>query len=278
MLSRRIKHCVLDTRWPTSALPPTFLLPLRSRYFNTTTPIIDGDISVSEPYKTAQLAPSNDKHTLSPSSTPSVSSQLPSSLSASSPTPTSTPAQVDPSSPMPPLSDSIKTLLPLLKAQSSHFITAHIHARPYLLTPGDSVRLPFLMHGVVPGDILRLNRASNIGSRDYTLKASGGDSSLIQVPSPTTPTSSPSSLAPATTSSNPTQGIHQVGSSRSKYLDERLFECRARVMGVESEPMRIMKKKKRRQRRTKTVHSKLKFTVLKLIELRVRDIEEIEAS
>jgi len=89
------------------------------------------------------------------------------------------------------------------------------------------------MPGVAPGDVLRLNRASAIGSRDYTLKG---------VP----------------------------------HVDERVFECRAIVMGTEGEPARIKIKKKQRTRRSKTVISKHKFTVLKLSELRVKDLDEIE--
>jgi hypothetical protein len=89
------------------------------------------------------------------------------------------------------------------------------------------------MPGVVPGDILRLNRASSLGSRDYTLKG-------------------------------------------APYLDERIFECRARVMGTEAEPMRIKEKKKQRNRRTKTVRSKHKFTILRISELKVNNLEDIE--
>lgn len=87
------------------------------------------------------------------------------------------------------------------------------------------------MPDVVPGDILRLNRASIIGSRDYTLKG-------------------------------------------APYVDENLFECRARVMGVESEPMRVEEKTKRRQRRVKRVKNKQKYTVLKLAELKIKSLEE----
>jgi len=79
---------------------------------------------------------------------------------------------------------------------------------------------------------LRLDRASNIGSRDYTLK---GD----------------------------------------PFVDERLFECRARVMGVEAEPMRVKEKTKRRQRRVKHVRSKHKFTILKISELKIKGPLEI---
>lgn len=38
------------------------------------------------------------------------------------------------------------------------------------MTEGDSVRLPFKMPGVAPGDVLRLTRASVLGSRDFTLQ------------------------------------------------------------------------------------------------------------
>ncbi len=95
------------------------------------------------------------------------------------------------------------------------------------------IRLPFHMPGVVPGDVLRLNRASALGSRDYTLKG-------------------------------------------TPYVDERLFECRATVMGTEAEPMRIKEKTKRRNRKTKTVKSKHKFTILRVAEVKVKGLEDIE--
>lgn len=96
------------------------------------------------------------------------------------------------------------------------------------------VRLPFQMPGVVPGDVLRLNRASAVGSRDYTLKG-------------------------------------------APYLDERIYECRATVVGTEGEPVRIKEKTKRRNRRVKTVRSKHKFTVLRISQLKVKSLEEIES-
>lgn len=52
-------------------------------------------------------------------------------------------------------------------------------------------------------------------------------------------------------------------------MDERCFVCRMRVVGVEGEPLRVIKKTKRRQRHVKTVKSKMRFTVLRCIELRV---------
>jgi hypothetical protein len=137
-------------------------------------------------------------------------------------------------------------MLPLLHSQPAHYITAHIHGRPYLLTQGDTVRLPFLMPHVKAGDVLRLNRATHIGSRDYTLKA------------------------PEAIKGNADHGkiVH--------YLDERLFTCRATVMGEESEPMRVMEKTKRRQRHVKHVFSKHKYTVLRVGEVHVKSLEDYE--
>ncbi|KAI9812107.1 MAG: hypothetical protein M1832_000618 [Thelocarpon impressellum] len=178
-------------------LPPTFLLPSRGRSFNSTAPIVEASESAPPP--------------------------------GNPPPPTSAP----PSTSTPDLHASVKTLLPLLRAQQAHYITAHIHARPYLLTTGDSLRLPFLMPGVVPGDILRLTCASTLGSRDYTLRG-------------------------------------------EPYLDTRMFECRARVMGVEAEPMRVKEKTKRRNRKVKAVKSKHRYTVLKVAEIKVRSLEDIE--
>lgn len=104
------------------------------------------------------------------------------------------------------------------------------------------------MPKVVPGDILRLNRATHIGSRDYTLKAP-----------------------------EPQKGTRD-GPKQVYYLDERLFTVRARVLGVESEPMRIMEKTKRRQRHVKHVFSKHRYTILKIAEAEIKGLEEYEAS
>ncbi|KAK2748337.1 hypothetical protein FQN57_000995 [Myotisia sp. PD_48] len=130
------------------------------------------------------------------------------------------------------LTPSLTALLPHLATQPAHYITAHLHARPYLLTVGDQLRLPFRMPNVQPGDIIRLNRASNIGSRDFTMKG-------------------------------------------SPYLDERLFECRLRVTGTESEPLRIKEKTKRRQRHVRRIKSKHKYTILRVIEVRTKQLDEL---
>ncbi|KAH3914535.1 hypothetical protein HBH56_090530 [Parastagonospora nodorum] len=144
------------------------------------------------------------------------------------------------------LTPTIRQLLPLLQTQPAHYITAHFHGRPYLLTKGDTLRLPFNMPNVQPGDVLRLNRATHIGSRDYTLKAA-----------------------------EPVKG-NADHVKKVFYLDERMYTCRATVLGVESEPLRVEEKTKRRQRHTKHVKSKMRFTVLRVSELEVKSLEEYE--
>jgi large subunit ribosomal protein L21 len=102
------------------------------------------------------------------------------------------------------------------------------------------------MPNVKPGDVLRLNRATHIGSRDYTLKA-------------------PEVI----------KGTADHG-KKVFYLDERMYTCRATVMGVESEPLRVEEKTKRRQRHVKHVKSKMRYTVLRVSELEVKSLEEYE--
>ncbi|KAG5921995.1 hypothetical protein E4U42_005634 [Claviceps africana] len=136
-----------------------------------------------------------------------------------------------PSPPPTPIQDSVKNLLPFLAAQPGHYITVHIHGFPYLVQQGDQIRLPFRMPGVLPGDVLRLNRASILGSRDYTMKG-------------------------------------------APHIDERVFECRATVLGVESEPLRIKVKKKRRQRRMRQAKSKHRYTILRISELNIKTLDE----
>ncbi|KAF7713776.1 Uncharacterized protein PECH_000595 [Penicillium ucsense] len=130
------------------------------------------------------------------------------------------------------VSKSLLSRLPHLVGQSPHYIVAELHARPYLLTEGDHVRLPFLMPKVKSGDILRFNRATALGSRDLTMKG-------------------------------------------SPHLDERLFECRVRVIGVEAEPLRIKEKTKRRQRHVRQVRSKHRHTILRVMEVRVKTPEQL---
>lgn len=192
----------------------------------------------------------------------------------------------------------MRELLPLLKSQTPHYITIHIHGKPYLVTQGDTLRLPFLMHGVEPGDVLRLDRAVNIGSRDYTLKAAAAAPKLKSPTSdtkyildPTTGTAATHShvmsndaaadpLSYVATSTKPQPAPHfvpHIEKGKHSYLNDKLFVCRAVVMGVESEPLRIKEKTKRRQRKVKMVRSKHRFTILRIKEFRIRDIDEIEA-
>lgn len=136
-----------------------------------------------------------------------------------------------------------------LAAQKPHYITAHIHARPYLLTEGDTLRLPFRMPHATPGTILRLNCASVLGSRDFTFRGSG--------------TSGAGGQRGGIRADESIEGV-------GPWIDEKYFVCRALVVGVEGEPMRIVLKTKRRQRRVQRVTSKGRFTILRIVELTVR--------
>ncbi|KAK3901599.1 putative ribosomal protein [Staphylotrichum tortipilum] len=132
--------------------------PLSRRLFNTTAqhvePLAQQDLPPTDPI-TAALTGAALPRT-HPTRSPTAPRVLPTA----------------PTTPLPttPLSPSVVALLPALAAQPGHYISVHIHGRPYLVTQGDSIRLPFRMPGVVPGDVLRLDRASVLGSRDLTLR------------------------------------------------------------------------------------------------------------
>ncbi|KAF7562766.1 hypothetical protein G7046_g1367 [Stylonectria norvegica] len=207
-MSRALLRSVLELRAPSVRLPPAFLLPIQARGFNSTTPIV-------EPIPQVHI-----KNALNPT----AAETRPLAFKKS-----------HPEAPPTPISDSVKTLLPFLAAQPGHYITIHIHGFPYLVREGDQIRLPFKMPGVQPGDVLRLNRASIVGSRDYTMKG-------------------------------------------APHIDERVFECRATVTGTESEPLRIKIKKKRRQRRSRQAKSKHRYTILRISELNINNLEDIEGS
>lgn len=100
------------------------------------------------------------------------------------------------------------------------------------MTAGDELKLPFRMPNVQPGDVLRFNRATALGSREFTLKG-------------------------------------------SPLVDERLFECRVRVLGCDGGPMMIKEKTKRRQRHVKQARSKHRHTLLRIMDVRVKSVDEL---
>ncbi|KAK3397499.1 ribosomal protein L21-like protein [Sordaria brevicollis] len=215
-MSRALLRSVLELRTPVTRLPPSFLLPFRPA------------AAAAAPaarflHQTAQQVEPTSQSDAAAAAT-ILKAQPP---KATTPETTSTP-----SAQQSPISEQVKQLLPILAAQPGHYTTIHIHGKPYLVTEGDTVKLPFKMPGVAPGDILRLNRATVIGSRDLTLQG-------------------------------------------APYVDERLFECRAVVMGTETEPMRVMIKKKRRNRKKKHVYSKHKYTVLRINQLKINDVSNL---
>ncbi|BFZ60446.1 hypothetical protein YB2330_001482 [Saitoella coloradoensis] len=139
------------------------------------------------------------------------------------PTATAAPSQTQP------LAQTIR----LLRSQPSHYMTVHIHNRPYLLTQGDTVTVHRLKDAPL-GSILKLTRVSQIGSRDYTLRASMED--------------------------------------HEHMLDERLFTVKARVVEHTKGPLILIKKTKRRRRHVHTVKHKQTYTVLRISEMEVHEV------
>lgn len=168
--------------------------------------------------------------------------------------------------------------LTALAVQAPHYITIHIHGKPYLVTAGDTIRLPFLMHGVMPGDVLRLDRATIIGSREWTLR---GGSRSRSAETREDNTAAPivgrtDDMHQSLTQQVPSPGTSsQLRHSRPKsqnrlgYIDPSLFVCRATVLGTESEPLRTKEKTKRRQRHVRHVRSKHRYTILRIREVHV---------
>ncbi|KAL6247786.1 hypothetical protein RBB50_005134 [Rhinocladiella similis] len=237
--SRSLLQSALDIS-PKTTQPATFLLPFRSRGLHQAATQQSASQAHDFHNTQAEIPPFSYLQTATSESSPTSHSAT--SISAPSSTTNSL------SRPLV-LSSSLQNLLPLLADQKPHYIISHIHRFPYMLTEGDVLRLPFHMHGVSPGDILRFNRASILGSRDYTLKAGAKN----------------------------TESYDAKRTGEPQYIDERLFECRVRVMGLETNPMMDKEKKKRRNRHRKVVHSKHKYTVLRVMQIKVKSLEELKS-
>ena len=102
-----------------------------------------------------------------------------------------------------------------------------------------------------PGTVIQLNRASVLGSREFTFRAGGV-------------TAEPAAEDGAETE------VRLRKKGEKMWIDSKYFLCRAMVVAIEGEPMRIKLKTKRRQRHVKRVTTKGRFTVLRIMELTVR--------
>ena len=219
-----------------SALARAFALPLEQ----ATRPSLRTTTFRACLHQATTTTPSHPEEPLSASPRAQSSSPVAQPTFIPNKTPTTRADVPPPKQPIPPTFDtpltvtkSVLETLPLLTSQKPHYITAHLHDRPYLITEGDHLRLPFLMPNVQPGDVLRFNRVSVLGSRDFTLKG-------------------------------------------APYVDERLFECRVRVMGVDSEPLRVKEKTKRRRRHVQRITSKHRYTLLRVMEVKIKSVEELK--
>ena len=144
-------------------LPPTFLLPLR----HTLTTLSSSTSTADPAPPPGSYKPISSRETTETNIYPETGfSSLKEDLRPRHPQLSKHFLLPPPTKPL----ESSLSLLPALASQPPHFITAHIHARPYLLTEGDSLQLPFHMPNASPGTVLRLNRASVIGSRDFTFR------------------------------------------------------------------------------------------------------------
>lgn len=66
-------------------------------------------------------------------------------------------------------SANLPSAVSLLRSQPSHYVIASLHESRYILTPKDLLTVPRL-RAVSVGDVLRLSKIHELGSRDYTLR------------------------------------------------------------------------------------------------------------
>ena len=101
-----------------------------------------------------------------------------------------------------------------------------------------------------------------IGSRDYTFRGDGASAASR---------AKRGNEGNRGNGGNGGSGIGNGGNTGNgkQYIDENLFVCRAVVVGVEGEPMRVVEKTKRRQRKVRRMRHKGRFTVLRVREVRV---------
>lgn len=220
--------CICSTSWT----PIDIAVPVR-RAFSTTTCTPESASSSSE--ASNRPTPSIELH--SPSHT-LQKQPLPSSSDTAQSLPSSSTLGAPPRFPSLPTSVDTHSALALLRSQPSHYIIASLFKSRYLLTPRDVLTVPRLK-GVAVGDVIAFDKIHEVGSRDYTLRASEGQ------------TLAGATLPPA-----------NDGQTSQKAVG--LVSCRATVVEHTKGQMEETVKFKRRKRYTKTIRNKSKYTRLRI--------------
>ena len=68
-----------------------------------------------------------------------------------------------------------------MKLSNELYAVFRIHNRPYLVTKGDKVTLPFKLKQAEVGDVLNLNDVTTIGSRNYKIVDNPLDPTLYTI-------------------------------------------------------------------------------------------------
>ncbi|GAA6020951.1 hypothetical protein JCM11491_001559 [Sporobolomyces phaffii] len=168
--------------------------------------------------------------------------------------------------------------LSLLKSQPSHYVSALLMGRRYLLTPNDILTVPALKSLPV-GSKIALTRILEVGSRDYTLRAAASPSSSSVLRS-----AKAQSLAPVSASSplvarpaqarnvsaaNGTPKDWQRHPDSLAYLDASLVAAELTVVEHTKGEMFQVDKFKRRKGYRRSLRSKLGFTKLRMGEIKL---------
>lgn len=156
--------------------------------------------------------------------------------------------------------------LSLLASQPSHYISALLLGRRYLLTPRDILTVP-KMKGVKPGDKIQLTRILEVGSRDYTLRATPMTKALAQ---DGLVVEQGEELVPALATSSIVQGIPrdwQRHPDSLPYLAEEIVQGSLVVLEHTKGQMFEVTKFKKRKGYRRLLRSKLGFTKLRVGEI-----------
>lgn len=165
----------------------------------------------------------------------------------------------------------------LLKSQPSHYVSALLMGRRYLLTHNDILTVPQLKN-VPVGTKIALTRILEVGSRDYTLRAS------IPSPSPSIHSAKAQSLsslktAPLITRPVQARNVSTNGGLIPKdfqrhpdslpYLSNSLVQAELTVVEHTKGEMFQVDKFKRRKGYRRSLRSKLGWTKLRMGEIKL---------
>lgn len=162
--------------------------------------------------------------------------------------------------------------LGMLKSQSNHYLVTFLVGKKYKLMIDDQVTVPHIKDLKV-GDLIKLTRITEVGSRNFTLRAIGNGTVGHAKQETSAPPSQRLSKSDQDDLAQDHDRVVCLKPEIPHYLDQDLVEATAIVVEHTRGRMITVIKKKRRKGYRKTIKNKPYYTRIRLCDIKIPNLQ-----